>query len=459
MSSTLSIQDIDCDVAVIGAGLAGLRAAERLAAAGLNCHVLEARDRIGGRLLSQRLDCGATIDLGGQWVGAMHQRVLDAARTHGLTLFPTYVEGESVFLIDGQVRRRPGLFPEVDASTQQDIDRAMEALDQLRRTIDPQRPWAAEDARLLDGQTYASWLREHVSSKAARDALAYIALSVFSIEAHDLSLLHFLFYVSAAGGIDNLINTHGGAQELRFVEGAQQLPIRMAQALGERVICNAPVVSIEQHAGGVVVHARALRMRARRAIVTLPPTLAGRLTYAPALPGLRDQYTQRAAMGSVIKTMLVYDRPFWRDQGLSGLASSQELPISLTYDNSPADGSAGVLVGFLEADAGREWGQRDAAQRRGMVVDCMRRYFGEGVANYTQYVEQDWAQEPYTRGAYGGYLPPGAWTSYGRAVREPVGRLHWAGTETATEWSGYMEGALQSGERVAAEVAAALAND
>lgn len=316
MTSTSSLQDLDCDVAIIGAGLAGLRAAERLAAAGLDVRVLEARDRIGGRLLSQRLDCGATIDLGGQWVGPMHARVLEAVQAHGLALFPTHVEGDSVFLIDGRMQRRPGLFPALDATVQRDIDQAMARLDALRQTIDPQQPWAAGDARLLDGQTYASWLREHVPSAQARDALAYIALSVFSVEAHDLSLLHFLFYVSAAGGVDNLINTRGGAQDLRFAQGAQQLPIRMAQALGERVICDAPVAAIEQHAGGVAVHARGLRLRARRAIVTLPPALAGRLAYQPPLPGLRDQYTQRAAMGSVIKTMLVYQRPFWREQGL-----------------------------------------------------------------------------------------------------------------------------------------------
>ncbi len=444
------------DVVVIGAGLSGLRATQLLVNAGIDACVIEARDRVGGRLLSQRLQCGATIDLGGQWVGPMHRRVLDAVRAHGLELFPTHVEGDSLFLIDGEVQRRPGLFPELDEATQGEIDATFQALDDLRCQVPTEAPWTAHDSRALDGQTYATWIREHVKSPKARDALSYIALSIFSVEAHDLSLLHFLFYVAAAGGIDNLINTEGGAQELRFVLGAQSLPMKMAAALGDRVISSAPVSRIEQHAAAVTVHAGDHLIHARRAIITLPPTLAGRLTYEPPLPGLRDQYTQRAAMGTVIKVMLVYDRPFWREEGLSGLASSQDLPVSLTYDNSPSDGSAGVLVGFLEADAGREWGLRTIDERRAEVVACMTRYFGPAAGNYTEYVEFDWAQEPYSRGAYGGYLPPGAWTSYGRAVREPIGLIHWAGTETATEWSGYMEGALQSGERVAEEVLQAL---
>ncbi|MGY2049766.1 flavin monoamine oxidase family protein [Methylobacterium sp. JK268] len=448
--------ELTCDVAVVGAGLAGLEAARRLLDAGIDARVVEARDRVGGRLLSRRLDCGAVVDLGGQWVGPMHHRVLAAARAHGLDLFPTHVDGDSLFLVDGAVQRRPGLFPELDPETRRALDDALGTLDTLRRQVPPDAPWTAPGSGDLDGQTYASWIDAHVPSAKARNALAYIALSVFSVEAHELSLLHLLFYVAAAGGIDALINTREGAQDLRFVEGAQQLPIRMARALGDRVHTGAPVHRIAQQDGGVSVHGDGLRVRARRAVVALPPTLAGRLDYAPPMAGLRDQYTQRAAMGTVIKVMAVYARPFWRGQGLSGLASSPDLPVSLVYDNSPADAAVGILVGFLEADAGRVWGRRGADARRACVTDCLVRLFGPQAADIMDYVELDWAQEAHTRGAYGGYMPPGAWTSFGRAVREPAGRIHWAGTETATVWSGYMEGALQSGERAADEVLVAL---
>lgn len=450
------IKEIECDVVVIGAGLSGLHAAQLLCDAGLDVYVVEARERVGGRLLSQKLDCGATIDLGGQWVGPMHKRVLDAVKKHNLSLFQTYVDGDSLFLIDGQRQRNAGIFPQLDEQVQQEIDDAFKTLDDLRLKISPECPWHVENGLELDRQTYASWIDQHMSSPQARDALAYIALSVFSIEAHDLSMLHFLFYVAAAGGIDQLIQTRNGAQDLRFTQGAQQLPIKMAHQLGHRILTNHPVRCIQQLDDEAIVYTDHLQVKAKRVIVTLPPTLAGRLQYDPPLSGLRDQYTQRVAMGTVIKTMLVYERPFWREQGLSGLASSQELSVSLTYDNSPEDGSVGILVGFLEADAGRKWGQHSVGERREEVVSCMQHYFGDAVKDYIQYVEFDWTQETYTRGAYGGYLPTGVWTSYGQAVRAPEGRIHWGGTETATEWSGYMEGALQAAERVATEVLQAL---
>jgi monoamine oxidase len=195
---------------------------------------------------------------------------------------------------------------------------------------------------------------------------------------------------------------------------------------------------------------------ADRVIVTLPPTLAGRLEYAPALPAWRDQLTQRLPAGSVIKLHVVYDEPFWRDQGLTGQAASDTGPIKVTFDNTPPQGRPGILVGFMEANDGRIWGRRSQAERRDAAVDCMVRYFGPRAATPLEVVERDWMAEEFSRGCYGAHFTPGVWTAYGPALRAPVGRLHWAGAECAPVWNGYMEGAVRSGEATADDVIAAL---
>jgi len=194
---------------------------------------------------------------------------------------------------------------------------------------------------------------------------------------------------------------------------------------------------------------------ARRAIAAISPTLCGRIAYDPPLPGQRDQLTQRMPQGAVVKCMAVYDEPFWRAAGLSGQATSERGPVKLTFDNSPPDGRPGVLLGFLEGRQARRLGAVGADERRRAVVECFARYFGPRAAEPERYIERSWAEEEWSRGCYGGYFGPGGWTEYGSALREPVGRVHWAGTETAIEWMGYMDGAVRSGERAARDVLAA----
>ncbi|MBA3826268.1 MAG: FAD-dependent oxidoreductase, partial [Ktedonobacterales bacterium] len=197
-------------------------------------------------------------------------------------------------------------------------------------------------------------------------------------------------------------------------------------------------------------------VQARAAIIALPPPLAGRLRYRPALPALRDQLTQRTPMGTITKVHCLYPTPFWRDAGYSGQVTNYHGVLGTVFDNSPADGAVGVLLGFIEGDVAREWGSRTREERRVAIVAELTDYFGAAAAHPTEYIEQSWADEEYSRGCYGSFMPPGVWTGFGPALRAPIGRLFWAGTETATEWSGYMDGALQSGERAAHESLAAL---
>jgi monoamine oxidase len=230
----------------------------------------------------------------------------------------------------------------------------------------------------------------------------------------------------------------------------------MAAALGDRVVLGHPVRQVAQDDDGVLVTARdGSQYRGDAVIVTLPPTLAGRLEYDPVLPSWRDQLTQRMPAGSVIKAYAIYPEPFWRKDGLNGQAASDTGPVKVTFDNSPPSGTPGVLMGFLEGREGRVWARRTEAERREAVLGCFARYFGPAARNPVRYVERDWMAEEFTRGCYGAHFTPGVWTSYGEAWRAPIGRIHWAGAESSPQWNGYMEGAVRSGEATASAVAAA----
>jgi monoamine oxidase len=294
-----------------------------------------------------------------------------------------------------------------------------------------------------------------VPSERARTWLRSIVRGTLAAEPRDASLLHTLFFIRSGGGIARLIDTKGGAQERCFHQGAQVISIRLAEWLGERVVLGAPAEVVRHGDDGVEVEAAGRTVTGGRAILAVPPTVAGRIGYRPAMPGWRNQLTQRVPMGSVIKFHALYDQPFWRDEGLSGFAVSDDGPVSVVYDTSPDAGSPGVLVGFIEGEHARAWARHAPAERQAGIRARLADFFGERGGRPRELLEWSWAEEEHTGGCYAGYFPPGVWTSYGQALREPVGRLHWAGTETATEWISYMDGAVRSGERAADEVLAA----
>jgi monoamine oxidase len=443
----------EADVVVVGAGLAGLAAARALAVEGASVVVLEARSRVGGRVLNEKIGAGQVVEVGGQWIGPTQNRLAAQAAALGVETFPTYGEGENVLEHAGRLRRYRGTIPRLNPVVLLDVERAQRRLNALARRIPLAAPWEAPEAARLDGQTMASWLRRNLATRSGRMLLELGVEAVWAAQPEDMSLLHVLFYIHSAGSLQMLFDTDGGAQQDRFVGGSQLVPIRMAGELGaERVMLGAPVRRVEHGGDGVTVHADGVRARGRRAILALAPTLAGRLGYDPPLPGFRDQLTQRMPLGTVAKCMAVYEEPFWRAEGLSGQGTSDTGPVKLTYDNSPPGGSPGVLLGFLEGRQARELGRLPEAERRGAVVDCFARLYGPRAARPVAYVERQWAEEEWSRGCYGCHMPTGAWTSYGRALREPIGPLHWAGAEYATVWNGYMEGAVRSGEETARAV-------
>ena len=445
------------DVLIVGAGLAGLVAARDLIAAGRSVLVLEARDRVGGRIVNEPLGDGKVVEMGGQWAGPTQDRLLAVASELGIETFPTYDTGKKVLHFNGKRGTYGGTIPRISPLVLADVGQAQGRLEALAKRVPTNAPWTARNADKLDGQTFATWIRRNTATRSARMLLTLGAEAVFAAEPGDLSMLHVLFYSHAAGSFQRLIDTTGGAQQDRFVGGSALIADRLAAALGDVVRLSAPVTRIEVASdGGVTATTPAGRFESRRVIVTAPPLLAGRIDYEPALPHWREQLTQRTPMGSVIKCQVVFDEPFWRADGLSGQATGDGEGTRVVFDNSPPDGSPGILLAFLEGDEARRLGREPAAVRRRAVIDSLVRYFGPLAGKPERYLERDCQQERWTGGCYGTLFGPNVWTRYGHALSAPVGPIHWAGTETATVWAGYMDGAVRSGERAAAEVLALL---
>ena len=430
------------DVVVVGAGFAGLSAALELESAGFDAIVLEARDRVGGRVLNHELANGEVVEVGGQWVGPTQHALLELAADVGVETYPTHLEGDNLIVYRGRVRRYRGTIPRINPAVLLEIERLRRKLNRLCRQVPPDAPWNASRAERWDRITFAEWMRRNSLTPGARMLVTLVIRSVFGTEPEDVSFLHVLFYLASAGGFDALVDTRGGAQDSRFVGGSQLVAIRMAERLGDRVVLGAPVRRIENGDESVRVEADGVTVDAKRAIVAMSPTLAARIAYSPALPGRRDQMSQRMPQGAIIKCMAVYPEPFWRGDGLSGSGLADGASVNAIFDNSPPGGSPGVLLGFLDGRAARVWSRRTPDERRGAVVDVFTRLFGERAANPDDYVERNWANEEWSRGCYSGAFGPSGWTDFGAALREPVGRIHWAGTETATVWNGYIDGAI-----------------
>jgi len=449
------------DVVVVGAGLAGLTAARELVRRGKSVVVLEARDRVGGRLLNHDLGGGVITEVGGEYIGPTQDRIAALAKAVGIGTFATYNEGSNVLLLEGKRSTYPATGLPTDPSVASDLIRTVTTIDAMAKTVQVDRPWAAARAEEWDGQTLETFLQGAVRNKGARTLVDAAIKSIWGAEARDLSLLYVLFYVAAAGNESTpgsflrLVTTASGAQERRFVGGSQLVPIEVAKALGDAVMLSAPVRRIEQDDRGVTVTHDRGTVSAGRVIVAVPPSLTTRIDWAPALPGRRAQLAQRAPQGSLIKAEAVYDTPFWRDSKLSGQAVADTGLARSTFDNSPPSGGPGILFGFVGGTEARTWSDQSEDARRQQVLRELAALYGPQAQRPRDYVEKDWSTEEWTRGCPVAFLPPGVLLEYGRALREPFARVHWAGTETSTYWFGYMDGAVRSGERAAAEVLAA----
>lgn len=448
-------------VVVVGAGYAGLSAAIALQDNGIDAVVLEGSGRVGGRVLSERLDhlSGLVIDHGGQWVGPTQTRLLAAAQRFGCPTFSTYNSGDHLELwTDGLCRPFRGAGP-VDGPGVAEYEAATADIDAMAATIDVEDPGATATIADWDGQTVQSYLERKVADTDARTRLALAVQGVWTVEPRDISLFHFLFYVASAGGFDQLMETEGCAQERRFTAGAQAVPLAMAAHLGDRVHLDAPVRHLDVlDDGGVLVGTARGQVRAQRVVVAASPGAAVRIQFSPPLPQARNRWMERSPMGDVAKIHTVYDTPFWRAAGYSGEATVYgEHAVGVVFDNSPDDGRLGVLVSFIYADRQHRWSRLPEAQRRADVLTTLTALFGEQAGAPRHYTEKNWPDDPWAHGGYAANPAPGVWLEHGdTGWRTACGPIHWAGTETSPVWNGYIDGAIASGHRAAAEITAAL---
>lgn len=443
--------DRKSDVIVVGAGLAGLKAASELEAQGRSVIVLEARDRVGGRLKPGMI-AGEVIDRGGQWVGPGQDRLLAEAARFGIKTYPQYDKGAQILWYQGKRASYTGDVPKLPLLALLELDRVVKRWNRDMTTLPELSPWLAEKARDWDSQTLESWIRRNIYTSGAQTFARIVTRAVFCAEPSQMSYLFFLEYLRSGHGVEHLIGVEGGAQQDKFRGGAHSIAVKLADSLKSPPVLDAPVRAIAQNETGVTLRTDKGEFEARHVVMAVPPTLAARIHYDAPLPAKRDGLFQRLPMGSVIKVHIAYDTPFWRHAGMSGQAASDKHAFNVVFDQSPDDEHVGILVGFIDGDHAVEMSALGDNARRQHVISALIDYFGPQAATPIDYVDQDWTAEEWSRGCYVAHMAPGVMTTFGDVIREPVGRLHWAGTETATEWAGYMDGALQSGSRAAHEI-------
>jgi monoamine oxidase len=406
------------------------------------------------------------VERGATFAGPTQDHILALARAVGVETFPTYDTGDNVYLNQGTRLTYPSNGPTgtapLDPTVLPEMAVTIALLDQMATTVPVDAPWTAAGAAEWDGQTLESWIKSRSATERFRRIVTVATRPVFGAEPRELSLLFVLFYIAASGNestpgtFERNFNTKDGAQMWRFRGGTQRIAQLVAKELGTRVHLSNAVRRIDQSAHGVRVESDKLTVSAERVIVAIPPTLAGRIDYHPALPAGRDQLTQRLGQGTLTKVTVVYDTPFWRAKGLSGTATSADGLVNATFDDSPEDGKPGVLLGFIGGDSARAYEGMSAAAGRAAVLDDLAALFGPEAKRPTAFHDTRWSNERYTRGCPVAIAGPGTLLAYGAQLRATVGRVHWAGTETSGFWNGYMDGAVRSGERAAAEVLAAL---
>jgi monoamine oxidase len=443
----------DVDYCVVGAGFAGLTAALRLKQAGHSVALLEARDRVGGRTFTETRDDGLWIDRGGAWIGPGQDAIYALMNEFRIPSYKQYVDGDAMMYVDGKKYRYKGTIPlSMSPWAVANIGTVFLELTQMCKSIPVEAPWEAPKAAKWDRLSWGAWLDRNTLSKPAHQLLESSVAGLYTSAASEVSLLFVLYQLASAGGPSFVLGVKDAAEDARPVGGMGAIHRAVAAELGDAIHLSQPVRSIVQDADMVTVRSDDMVVRARRAVVAVPIAIASQIHYEPMLPMDRSFLHQRMPLGAVFKIALVYDEPFWRADGLSGQSFAPGSMANLTIDSCTGAGRPGVLTVITEGPVARQMTKLPDDERRKAVLAAVTERFGDKAESPVDYVEQNWSTERYSGGGMISHTPPGVLTEFGPALREPCGRIHWAGTETSAVMYGFIDGAVRSGERAAAEV-------
>ncbi|MET0897225.1 MAG: flavin monoamine oxidase family protein [Mycobacterium sp.] len=439
------------DVVVVGAGFAGLTAARELVRAGHEVLVLEGRDRVGGRSFTGTV-AGVPVDLGAAFVGPTQDAVLALAAELDCPTTPTHHAGSNLINWRGRVRSYSGTVPALSLAGLLNIGRIRWLFARVAGRVPVPEPWSAPGADILDAQSLGQWLRSVRASSSTVALMAIMSRVTWGCEPDEVSMLQAARYVRAAGGLDRMLDVVDGAQQDHFPGGTQQIAVKLAATLGDRVVLSAAVQAIEHGPESVSVRSEAGTVTARAVVVAIPPQHRAAIAFSPGLPAVH-RLARSWPQGVLSKAYAAYETPFWRAAGRSGEALSDSGPVFITFDVSPAGGTPGILLGFVDA---RAFDHLPPDQRREQALGGFATLFGDAARKPIDYLDFRWGDDSFSPGGPTAAVPPGSWTTVGRSLRAPVGPIFWAGTETADEWTGFLDGAVRSGRRAAAEVTDAL---
>ncbi len=448
--------DLDGDVIVVGGGISGMTAAKELHDAGLKVLVLEANDRVGGRTWSGAID-GGPIDFGGMFIGTTHHASIELGVSLGLEKVRARPAGKMRWRLNGAVLdAADGGYPEArdtaGASLGERLSTSFGLLDELAAAVGKDAPWDSPLASELDAVTASTWMAENLPDAAVRQIHDVDFNIVLGADPTEVSMLYWAFYIAQCENMHALQVT---ANDSLWIGGAGQITERIADRLDGQVVLGAPVNAIEHHSDSVTVQTPRGAFRASRVVLAMPPSAANRIQITPPLPVARRQLETRAPMGRYMKVQTRYDRQFWLEDGLSGEIFDADLGTFTLDVTRPGDDLA-TLVTFIGGKHYDSWMAQDAAARQADIVDVYTSCLGPAATTPVVYNETNWTEQPYALGGPVTVMPTGLLSTVGAALREPVGQIHFAGTEAAPAWNGYMEGAVRAGQAAAAQISAAL---